>query len=84
MTSRPGRSSRTGDDHVHPDAWSKEDHNRYEDRIAKEIQNLEVTVEKLTTRVTLMIGAVGVLGFVIPLVAPFVRAFLNLDTPAGQ
>ena len=84
MTSRAGRSSQTGDDHVHPDAWTKEDHHRYEDRVSKDIQVLEGAVEKLTTRVTLMIGAIGVLGFVIPLLAPFIRAFLNLDTPSGQ
>ncbi len=81
---RGGSRPSHGPDHYHPDTWSREDHHRYEDRIAKEIANLETSVEKLTTRVTLMIGAIGILGFVIPLLAPFIRAFLNLDTPTGQ
>jgi len=69
------------DDH---DLWTKADHNRYEDRIALELHALREDVGRLTLRVTLMIGGVGVLGFILPLIAPFVRAWLNLDTPAGQ
>jgi len=81
---RGGARPTHGPEHYHPDIWTKEDHHRYEDRVSKDIQILEGAVEKLTTRVTLMIGAIGVLGFVIPLLAPFIRAFLNLDTPSGQ
>lgn len=52
--------------------------------MGRELAGIREDLEKLTTRVTLMIGAIGVLGFILPVIAPFVRAFLNLDTPAGQ
>lgn len=79
-----GRSSRSGDDHVHADAWSKDDHHRYEDRIARELQILEGAIDKLTMRVTIMVGGIGVVAFLTTIAAPFVRAFLNLDAPPGQ
>lgn len=64
--------------HVHPDYWTKDSQHRYEDRVAGEIKELEKAVEKLTQRVTLLMGAIGLLIFVIPVAAPFIRGLLNI------
>jgi len=77
-----GRSSRTGDDHVHPDAWSKADHNRFEDRMNDELEKIEKAVGALTLRVTLMLGALMFIATLLPIISPFIRAWL--DIPSGQ
>jgi hypothetical protein len=79
-----GRSSRPGDDHVHPDAWSKEDHRHFELRVSAELEKLERAVENLTTRVTLMLGGLTLVAVLLPVISPFIRAWLNIDTPPGQ
>ena len=79
-----GRSSRTGDDHVHPDSWSKDDHRHFELGVKAELEKLEGAIEKLTTRVTLMLGGLTLVAVLLPVIAPFVRAWLNVDTPTGQ
>lgn len=79
-----GQSSRVGDDHVHPDAWSKEDHNRFEDRMNNELEKIEQALEALTLRVTLMLGGLTLVAILLPVISPFIRAWLNLDPPSGQ
>ena len=81
---RSGSSSRIGDDHVHPDAWSKEDHHRFDARMTAELEKIERAVAHLTTRVTLMLGALTLVAFLLPVIAPFVRLWLGADVPAGQ
>lgn len=73
--------ARDGEDHVHPELWRKDDHYRYEDRMHKEFDSLERAVDSLKTRITLMLGALMLVAFLLPVIAPFVRAFLNLPTP---
>lgn len=80
MTSR----SSPNPDHSHPDAWNKEDHYRFEARVSAELEKLEKAVDHLTTRVTLLLGGIGFLAFVSTILAPFVRAWLNIDVPSGQ
>jgi hypothetical protein len=70
--------ARNGEDHVHPDYWKAEQHYRYEDRMHKEFENLERAVDSLKTRITLMIGGLMLVAFLLPVIAPFVRAFLNI------
>jgi hypothetical protein len=41
-----------------------------------DIKELEKAVDRLTQRVTMLMGAIGLLIFLIPIVAPFIRAFL--------
>ena len=64
--------------HYHPEYWSVANHERYEDRIGSEIRDLEKAVERLTHRITLMLGGLGLLVFVLPVVAPFIRAAIGI------
>jgi len=67
-----------GTGHYHPELWTTDQQHRYEDRITDEMEKLEKAVDRLTTRVTLLMGAIGVLVFVIPIAAPFIRGALGL------
>lgn len=71
-------------EHHHPEAWSKDDHYRFEARVTAELEKLEKAVHDLTTRVTLMLGGLTLVAVLLPVIAPFVRAWLNVDTPTGQ
>lgn len=81
MTREPRRQQGTGLDHFHPEYWGKDDHWRFEERVQSEIHSLERAVEKLTTRVTLMLGGLTLVAVLLPVIAPFVRSLLNLSTP---
>jgi hypothetical protein len=79
---------RRADDHNHPEYWTEDAHHRFESRTATEMERLRVEVEKvetkvgeLTTRITLMLGALGLIAFLLPIISPFVRLWLNLETP---
>lgn len=84
MTARTGRSSKAGDDHVHPDSWTKEDHRHFEVGVKAELEKLEESVKELTHRMTLMLGGLMIIAFLLPVIAPFVRLWLNVDLPPGQ
>lgn len=62
---------RLPDDHFHPDAWTKGEQHRFEDRVSERL-------EKLENRITLLVGGLGVLAFLIPVMAPFLRDLLNI------
>lgn len=64
--------------HVHPDYWTRPDQHRYEDRTQAELQKLEKAVDRLTQRVTLLLGGIGLLVFVIPIISPWVRSFVGV------
>jgi hypothetical protein len=66
--------------HYHPEYWSVAQHDRYEDRVTSEIRDLEAAVDKLTHRITLMLGGLGLLVFVLPVVAPFIRGMLGIGS----
>jgi hypothetical protein len=63
-------------DHYHPDYWTRSEQHRHEDRMSREVENLEQAVRMLANRVTLMLGALALIGFLIPIVVPFIRSFL--------
>ena len=65
-------------DHVHPEYWTADQHHRFEDRVSKEIHNLRADVEAIGTRLTLLIGGLAILAFVIPIVVPFIQNALNV------
>lgn len=64
--------------HFHPDLWSKADQHRYEDQVKSELKEIKGSVDKLTQRVTALMGAIGLLIFLIPIAAPFIRGALGL------
>lgn len=70
--------SRLPGQHVHPDYWSRLEQHRHEDQVQADLKEIEKAVDRLTQRVTLLMGAIGLLAFVLPIVAPFIRGFLNL------
>lgn len=65
-------------DHIHPDYWNRTDQHRYEDQTRAELQKLQGAVDRLTARVTLLLGGIGLLVFVIPIVSPWIRAFVGV------
>lgn len=67
-----------GPGHYHPELWGTDQQHRYEDRIGRELKDLEQAVDKLTQRVTYLLGAIGLLVFVLPIAAPFIRSFLGM------
>lgn len=71
MTQRPGN-------HYHPEYWSRDAQHRYEDRTAADMRELEKAVDRLTQRVTYLLGAIGLMVFVLPIAAPFIRGVLGL------
>lgn len=77
MTVRGSRPQRRLTDHAHDDYWEVNQQHRYEDRIASELQGIKQEVGKLSSRITMLMGAVAVLAFLLPLIAPFIRDFLN-------
>lgn len=79
-----GPRRRASDDHNHPEYWTAEAHHRFEDRISREINNLREDLDAIGMRITLLLGGLGIMAFLVPVLAPFFRAWLNIDTPAGQ
>lgn len=73
-----GGPRRRADDHLHPEYWAKDDQHRFEDRIGNELKGIREDLEKLTNRVLLIFGAIGLLAFLIPIVVPIVRDWLNV------
>jgi hypothetical protein len=64
--------------HYHPDLWTEVQQHRYEDRVQSELRDLKQAVDKLTVRVTMLLGAIALLVFILPVAAPFIRGFLGL------
>lgn len=71
-------------DHVHPEYWTETDHNRFEDRVAKEVHDLRTEVRSLgadlkalAARFAWLMGALAVLVFVANAVSIYIlRAIL--------
>ena len=69
---------RASDTHLHPDYWGRADQHRYEDRIKDELQDLNKAVDRLTQRVTMLLGGIALLVFVLPIVSPWIRSFVGV------
>lgn len=69
---------RIGQDHDHPDYWRRDAQYRYEDRMANELRELNAAIDRLTTRITLIMGGVIVISFVLSLAVPFLRSALGI------
>lgn len=70
--------TRSGPEHYHPELWTRDAQHRYEDRTGRELERLEAAVDRLTNRVTLLMGAIGLIVFILPIAAPFIRGVLGL------
>lgn len=69
---------RATDHHVHTEYWTEADQYRFEDRISREIHGLREEVRGIAARLTMMLGALALLAFLLPLIAPFIRGLFNL------
>ena len=65
-------------DHIHPEYWAKVDQHRYEDQNDSELRQIRDELVKLRGQITMMLGALGLVVFLLPIIAPFVRSLLNL------
>lgn len=70
--------TRRADDHVHPEYWTGEAHNRFEDRVTRELHELRAAVTALTLRLTVLLSVIGFLAFLIPILAPYLRRLFGL------
>lgn len=59
-------------DHWHPEYWTEVDHNRFEDRVSKEIHDLRNEVKHLGTRFAWLLGALAVIVFIANAVSIYV------------
>lgn len=69
---------RASDNHNHPEYWTETEHYRFEDRVAGEIRELRVDVEKLSSRLTWIMGGLSLLTFLITILAPFLRSWIGV------
>ena len=83
-----GPRRRSSDYHGHDEYLLKSDHQRFEDRIAGELRSLRREgsedlegirreVKSLSDRLLMVMGAIALLAFLLPLAAPFIRSFLG-------
>ena len=84
-----GGPQRRVTDHFHPEYWTENDQHRYEDKIATQISGLRGEVKDelggmreevraLGNRITLILGGLALLAFLLPIAAPFIRSLLDI------
>lgn len=74
--------TRRAGDHVHPEYWTEFDQEKYERRVAREVHGLRSEVKQLADRVLMLLGAIMLLAFLIPIAAPFIRSAIGVpDAP---
>ena len=66
-------------DHVHPEYATDTDLHREVNRITSELVAIKEEVKDLRKTITLMMGAIGLLAFILPIAAPFIRSVLNIE-----
>ena len=60
--------------------WTVAEQYRFEDRLNDQLREMQFSIDRLTARLTLLMGGVGLLAFMVPIVAPLLRSWLNLPT----
>ena len=68
------------DDHYHPEYWTAEQHNRFEDRLSKEVHQLRADVETIGDRLTWILGGLALLAFLFPFLSPWIGRILGVPT----
>ena len=79
-------------DHVHPGYWTQEQQHRYEDKVSREVGELRkdfreeadgfrTELGRMNNRLLLLLGGLGVVAFVLPIAAPFIRAAIGFPGP---
>ena len=69
--------------HWHPEVWTKAEQHRYEDKtgsaledIGDELRDMRGEVRMLSNRITLLLGGLGLVAFLLPIATLFVRALV--------
>lgn len=76
-----GRPQRRITDHIHQEYWRESEQHRYEEEISNRVSRIEAAIEKLTQRITYLFGAIGLLLFLLPIIAPYIRDFIGINGP---
>ena len=76
MTGGSSGPRRRVTDHWHPEYWTEVDHNRFEDRVSKEIHDLRSEVKGLGHRFSWLLGALAVVVFLANLISIYVLRIL--------
>lgn len=71
-------------EHTHHELWSKADHERFEDKLEDRLERMDDDIKGLGNRITLLLGALGLIAFLLPIIAPFIRLFLGVDVPSDR
>jgi hypothetical protein len=64
--------------HNHPDSWTRVEQYRFEDRMSAELKVLNEQVRTLIVRMSIFMGAILLLSFLLPLMLPFLRSSLGV------
>jgi hypothetical protein len=75
---------RRASDHWHVEFQTHEAQVRYEARIEKQLEHIREELETLATRMLLMMGGLGIVAFMLPIIAPFLRDLLGVEVPPSQ
>jgi hypothetical protein len=65
-------------DHHHPEYWEEKDQHRFEDRVYEELRGIKAEVKDGAEKLTRLFAVLAVVAFALPVVAPFIRDFLNI------
>jgi hypothetical protein len=78
-------------DHWHIEYQTHDAQNRYEERIQKvldEIRREQAEIrdelQTIASRMLLMMGGLGLVAFLLPIIAPFLRDLLGVEVPPSQ
>lgn len=63
-------------DHYHPDVWMRDEQHRFEDGLTEELKEMRTEMRGLGNRMLLLMGGLGLMAFILPLIAPIVRAMV--------
>jgi hypothetical protein len=64
--------------HNHPESWTRTEQYRFEDRMGDELKELNDQVRTLIVRMSVFMGAILLLSFLLPLILPFLRASIGV------
>lgn len=72
------RPQRRITDHIHQEYWRETEQHRYQADIDQRLKRIEEAVDKLTIRITYLMGAIGLILVILPIAAPYIRDFIGV------
>jgi hypothetical protein len=71
-------------DHWHVEFQTHEAQLRYEARMEKQLDEIRKELDVIANRMLLMMGGLGIVAFMLPIIAPFLRDLLGVEVPPSQ